>query len=963
MPVTASPINVKCDLNHIPVTFQLDSGASVSTLSQCDASKIKANIRPTTRQVHAYNGVPINVLGEANVLVTHNNVTFTHNFFVVVGNKVNLLGRDLCDRLKIQFVVPDLVHSIDDSLLEFKEYLSDAFMSNVSTPVKLEVSKDATPIFSKPRSVPVKLMDNLKDNLDKMCQNGTLEQVFHSRWASPIVTVFKQDGSIRICGDYSATVNKYLNPVQTPLPTVEDTVARIGSAAVFSKIDMSNAFLQIPLDETSKEFTVINTPFGLYQYNYLPFGLTASPGIFQSFITKTLAHIPNLIIYQDDVLIMSKDHSSHVCTLRQVLSTLRNTGVKINGKKCPNPIKIKSIIDAPAPKNIKQVQAFLGLCNYYSRFIPNFAQEMAPLYFLLKQNSPFQWSCSQQKCFDNVKKLFKSHNILQHYNPAHELKLETDSSSYGLGAVLLSRSDSSSPWLPIQFASRTLNQAEQNYSNIEREALSVIFGVERFRHYLLGSKFVIANDQRPLMKLFARDKPVPVNCSARIQRWALKLSQYNYTFLYSPGKENAQSDFLSRMPLPVTVEEVEPYEIVCSLECLETNNVTCKNIQAHTDSDPDLVTLKSYIKNGFPHKISNPNLLQFKSIIPDLTICKNCIMFRNRVFIPLSLRARVLDMFHANHIGIVAMKSLARSLIWFPGLDSAINSLVLNCNICQSLRSKPAKANVTWPEPSRPWSRVHIDHFFFENHVFLLVMDALTKYLEVEIVKSTSTNETIDVLSMIFARNGLPDTLVSDNATSFSSYEFSEFLSRNSVKHITPAPYSPSSNGQAERGVRTVKDLLKKSSSKKSMKYRLAQVLFQYRCTPHSLTNVVPSVALNNRKYVSLRDRINPQFCPNLKTNVCETVKLPHFEIGSSVLAANMREGQRWLSATVIEKVAINVYNVLVHEFDVVWKRHANQLLSIPEPSSNLQHNTISEPPLKRIMCRRRQPPNRLTYS
>ena len=128
----------------------------------------------------------------------------------------------------------------------------------------------------------------------------------------------------------------------------------------------------------------------------------------------------------------------------------------------PNPIKIKSrpIIDAPAPKNIKQAQAFLGLCNYNSRFIPNFAQEMAPLYFLLKQNSPFQWSCSQQKCFDNVKKLSKCHNILQHYNPAHELKLETYSSSYELGTVLLSQSDSSAPWLPIQFASRTFNQAE-----------------------------------------------------------------------------------------------------------------------------------------------------------------------------------------------------------------------------------------------------------------------------------------------------------------------------------------------------------------------------------------------------------------------------------------------------------------------------------------------------------------------
>ena len=141
--------------------------------------------------------------------------------------------------------------------------------------------------------------------------------------ASLIVTVFKQDGSIRLCGDYSATVNKFLDPVQTPLPTVDEVISQIGRASIFSKIDLSQAFLKLPLDDVSKQYTVINTPDGLYQYNYLPFGLTSSPGIFQSFMTRILAHIKNIIVYQDDILILSPDNDSHLKTLREVLTTLK----------------------------------------------------------------------------------------------------------------------------------------------------------------------------------------------------------------------------------------------------------------------------------------------------------------------------------------------------------------------------------------------------------------------------------------------------------------------------------------------------------------------------------------------------------------------------------------------------------------------------------------------------------------
>ena len=309
--------------------------------------------------------------------------------------------------------------------------------------------------------------------------------------------------------------------------------------------------MQLPLDDESKQYAVINTVDGLYQCQFLPYGMTASSGVFQSFITKTLHNIPNLIIYQDDMLILTHDHNSHVKVLRQVLTTLKNAGIKLNIKKCkffvdsvqylghifdksgvrPNPDKTRCILEAPAPQNVKQVQAFVCLCNYYSRFIPNFATVMKLLYSLLEKNCTFVWNKPQQDAFESVKNLFKSNSILQHYDPQAQLMLETDAYAYGIGAVLMQRHNAHSDWLPVQFASRTLNAAERNYSN------------------------------------------------------------------------NVNSDCLSRLPLSETVSESEPYEIISTLHALDTDYISCDDIKKHTDLDPDLIVLKCYIKNGFPDRI------------------------------------------------------------------------------------------------------------------------------------------------------------------------------------------------------------------------------------------------------------------------------------------------------------------------------------------------------------------------
>lgn len=941
--------------------FEIDSGSHVSTLRHMDAINIGAVISPSNKRLVGYSGDVINIVGQSTLQVSYNNRSFQHKFFIVNSNSVNLLGRDLCKILNISILVSDndRINSVSaDMLNKFKDYFSPDFKSSVKQTVHLNVLPNSSPKFCKARSVPVRMKGAVKTELQRLVDLGILTRVFESTWASPTVNVYKSDGSIRICGDFSVSVNQYLDPVQTPLPTIDEVIANIGNARVFSKIDLANAFLQLPLDESSKQFTTINTSDGLFKYNFLPFGLKASPGIFQSFMTKLLSGVNNIVVYQDDLLIMSPNMFEHNKSLNKVLTILRDAGIKLNANKClfftdkvqylghiftengvyPNSEKIRAINDAPAPVNVKQVQAFLGLCNFYSRFIPNFSNVMLPLYLLLKKNARFHWGSEQQRCFENVKKLFVSSKVLQYYNVSHETLLETDSSGYGVAAVLLQRESNADVWHPVQFASRSLNAAERNYSNIEREALSVVFGIEKFKKFLLGTQFIIRNDQQPLRKLFAHNAGVPTTCSARIQRWSLKLSQFNYTFQYSRGENNVHSDCLSRLPLPETVHEVEPYELVFAIDVLNNTPITCEQIKHQTDQDRDLVELKQYIKYGWPAHV-NPNLSKYKNVMEHLSIMKGCIMYCNRVLIPNSLRSMVLQQFHEGHPGITCMKSLARSLIWYPGIDSDIVDLVKSCSQCQLVRSKPPQKFVEWPVPSRPWSRVHVDHFFLENKICLVAVDALSRYIECEIVHSTSVQDTVDALRCIFSRNGLCDVLVSDNATCFTAAEFKQFLNNNGISHITSPVYLPSSNGQAERSVRVIKDLMKKHNDCGSFRTRLAKVLFHYRCVPHSVTQIAPSVALNNRKFVTAKDRVNPKYCySSISKN--KTQQIPQFDIGQNVLALNLREGPKWYNATVIQKLGINVYNVHVKQLDAIWKRHINQLLSIPdEPSTQIQNN------------------------
>ena len=278
-----------------------------------------------------------------------------------------------------------------------------------------------------------------------------------------------------------------------------------------------------------------------------------------------------MIVRVDDILVSGANDGDHLNNLEEVFKRLVKAGLRLKKGKCvfmepqvtylghrvskegiqPMEDKVEAITNAPPPRNVSELKSYLGMINYYQKFLTNLSSVLAPLHSLLNSKTHWHWGKDQQQAFEQSKSFLKSSRLLVHYDDKKELILACDASENGLGAVLSHKMEDGSEH-PISFASRTLTKAETNYSNLEREALAVIFGVKKFHQYLYGRQFIPETDHKPLESLFNEKKATPAMAAARIQRWALTLAAYNYTIKYKPGIEHGNADALSRLPLPVS---------------------------------------------------------------------------------------------------------------------------------------------------------------------------------------------------------------------------------------------------------------------------------------------------------------------------------------------------------------------------------------------------------------------------
>ncbi|UYV80793.1 K02A2.6-like [Cordylochernes scorpioides] len=709
----------------------------------------------------------------------------------------------------------------------------------------LDVKADFIPKFYKFRQVPFALKQLVENEIDKLVDLNILSPIDKSDCASPLVCVAKPNGQIRLCADFKKSLNPYLEDVKYPIPNIDSVLSNFQGKKLFTKLDLSKAYHQIEMDDISKKYLVVSTHKGLYKYNRLAFGIKTASEIFQKTMESFFSGINDVYIYFDDILIASEDLESHLDILKRTLNILKENNFTINKNKClfvkneieylghkinefgiyPLKYKLACIKNCPVPKNITEFFSFLGFLSFYSKFLPNLSDLAYPLYNLLKKNVKWSWNAGTDRSFNSCKNALDETTCLSHYSLNLPLILSCDASQVGIGATLSHLKDGEER--PVCIISRTLNVHERKYSQVEREGLAIVFAVNKLKNYLFGRKFTIYTDHKPLITIFGDKTNLLPLIANRLHRWALTLSNFSFEIKYKKGKDNIIPDFLSRFP-EFQESNLEYNDGSGEILLLNTSIIDHVLVAHETQLDRTLFKLYKIIETGELPSSPNDDLIPYLKRIDDFTILQKCIFLENRMVIP---------------------KMMARSSIWWPGMDSSIEIITKNCRTCLSNESLPPQST------------------------------------EISEVPSTSAYFCINFMRNCIARYGFPQVVVSDNGPPFFSSDFGDFLSKNGISHVTSPPYHPKSNGQAEVSVREVKKLLKKQlyeNEQVELDLSLSRALFFIRTDVNIRKGTSPAELFFGRKIRSRLSvlskeevkvsKVNGQYV-NSKFKVDETVK------------------------------------------------------------------------------------------
>ena len=569
-------------------------------------------------------------------------------------------------------------------------------------------------------------------------------------------------------------------------------------------------------------------------------------------------------------------------TLRQILHRFSENNLTLNLRKCefdklqmeffgfvfsqrgisPSENKVVSIKQLQPPTSATEVRSFLGMTNYLSRFIPLYSAKTAPLRTLTEKDVTWNWGHLEQQAFEELKQALTSDKVLTYFDPKRKTAIVTDAGPNGISAILLQNVNNMDKKV-VAYSSRALTDAETRYSQLEKEALAILHGCEKFRVYLIGSTFEVYTDHLPLVTLLNKpNKKIPL----RLERWALRLQAYNFTVKHIKGTLNP-ADYCSRNTQwdanSIASSTTEEYISFIVSEATP-RAITIQELKSHRQTDPTLQELRQLITSNKWREIDKTIERYENSDVKELNIYNshkheltltsdgNLILRGNRTLIPFTLRQRLVNIAHESHCGVSKTKSIMRDKVYFPGLDELVETTLRNCLPCKAVsrpdHPPPLKMSTLPPDP---WHTVNMDFLgpLPDGSHLLVVIDQRSRFPEVEIVGTTSAHSTLGKLDRIFATHGLPNKVITDNGSPFHSHEFQDYMKHRGIDHHKITPLHPKANSTAENFMRGLNKTLRTAViDGKQWKSALYDFLLSYRVAKHSTTQVSPAEVMFYRK-------------------------------------------------------------------------------------------------------------------